>query len=399
MGVNVSGVLYRNFSTTWTDIDKQLIESENFGRQLRFSNLMRDELAATLQNNMSPNDKVVAILDLVKEKIQWNDENALYINDARKAVREGKGTSAEMNAILICLLRDAGFDAYPVVMSMRSRGRIFSAFPSLSELNYFLTGVDIDGKPAYIDASYRYGTVNMIPPDCMVQEARCVFRDKPAVWVDLHELGRNVVVTSIIASFNEDGKLSGTVQKDLTGAPCMSYSRMIDRQKDIEDTRVEMETELNVRISNLEQGKPQNAFVTEKFSFESNEVVSGDEFIYLNSLIFPYIKDNPFKAETRKLPVEYSYPYDHIMSVILTIPDGYELDEIPDSEMITLLDNRQISYAYQTQQNGRNIQITQRVTVRQTLYPATEYQHIRDFWAHLTNKNSTQLVLKREITL
>jgi hypothetical protein len=299
-----------------------------------------------------------------------------------------------MNAALICLLRDAGFTAYPVVMSLRSHGRIFSAFPTQKALNYFLTGVDIDGKPAYMDASYKYGTVNVIPSDCMIQEARCIFVDKPSVWVDLHELGKNSYKNVILAKFNEDGKLTGTVQKQMVGVPGMTYFRKVDKQKSVEDTQSEMETELNVRISNLEQGQPENVSVTEKFSFESNEVASGEEFIYINPLIFPHIKDNPFKAETRKLPVEYPYPYEHSTTVNLLIPDDYELDEVPTPEIITL-GNQQISYSYQIQKIEKNIQLNQRITVRQTLYPTMEYQNIRDFWAHIANKNNAQLVLKR----
>ena len=394
MSVRVPGAFYKDFSVSWADIDKQLTENEKFGKQLRVSNLMKDELKAALKDEMSSNDKVVAILDLVKSTIQWNDENALYIDNVRKAVKDGKGSSAEMNAALISLLCDAGFDAYPVVMSMRSRGRIFSPFPTLKSLNYFLTGVNIDGKPAYMDAADKYGTVNVIPIDCMVEEARCIFRDKPATWVDLHELGRNASRINILAKFNEDGKFTGDAQRVLTGAPCVAYCRKVDKQKSAEDAQAEMETELNARISSLEQGTPQNASVTERFSFESNEAISDNDFIYLNPLIFPYMKENPFKAETRKLPVEYPFPYEHVISVNLLTPDGYELDEAPDNDVTTLGD-KQISYTYQIQKVEKNIQIFQRIIVRQTLYPAMEYEHIRDFWAHIADKNNAQLVFKR----
>jgi hypothetical protein len=156
-----------------------------------------------------------------------------------------------------------------------------------------------------------------------------------------------------------------------------------------------METELNVRIANLEQGHPENVSVKEQFSFESNETASGEEFIYINPLIFPHIKENPFKAETRKLPVEYSYPYDHVTTVNLLIPDGYELDEAPSPEIFTL-GNQQITYSYQIKKIENNIQLNQRITVRQTLYPTMEYQNIRYFWAHIVNKNNAQLVLKRK---
>jgi len=394
MSVNVPGVFYKSYSVNWTDIDKQLMENEKFGRQLSVSHLMKDELADVLKNNLSSNEKVVAILDLVKSKIQWNNENTLYIDNVRKAIKDGKGSSAEMNAALISLLRDAGFDAYPVVMSLRSRGRIFSPFPSLKSLNYFLTGVDIDGKSAYLDASYKYGAVNMVHTDCMVEEARCIFRNKPATWVDLHELGRNVSMVTIMAEFNEDGYLTGTVQRQMTGTPSIPYYSKVDKQKSVDDTRAEMETELNMRISNLEQCEPQNSSVMEKFSFENNEVIFDYEFYYVNPLIFPYLTENPFKAETRKLPVEFPFPYEHFMVVNVMVPDGYQLDEMPDSEIITLGD-KQMSYTYQTQKNGNTVQVIQRITVRQTLYSEKEYQNLRDFWAHIADKNNAQLVLKR----
>jgi len=394
MSLSVPGVIYKNFTATWADIDRQLMENEQFGKQLSNSNLMKDELNAVLKDNMSQNDKVVAILDLVKSKIQWNDERVLYIENVRKAVRDGKGSSAEMNAALICLLRDAGFDAFPVVMSLRSRGRIFSPFPTLKSLNYFLTGVIIDGKPVYVDASNKYGSIDVIPVDCMVQEARCIFKDKPGTWVDLHELGRNATVITVLVKFNEDGYLSGDVQRQMIGAPCMSYVQKVDKQKSVDDTRAEMETELNVRITDFEQGEPQNATVKERFSFEKNDISLGSEFIYLNSLFFPSIKENPFKAETRTLPVEHPFPYNHTISVSFTVPDGYELVELPASEIFELGD-KQISFTYQTQKAGHNVQIVQRIAVRQTLYPATEYQHIRDFWARIADKNNAQLVLKR----
>ncbi len=392
--VEVPGQIYKNFTVTWQDIDKLLTESEEFGRQLRFSGLMKEEMALTVNDGMSPATKAEAILNLVKEKIQWNDDNALYIGSVKKAVKEGKGTSAEMNAALICLLRDAGFDAYPVVMSLRSRGRIFSMYPSLKSLNYFITGVNIDGKPAYMDASHKYGTINVIPADCMVQEALCILKDKPAQWVDLHETGRNRYMTTVMAGFNDDGKLSGNVQKIMGGVPCMSYARMVDKQKSKDEYKAKMETDANISISELEQGTPQNASVTETFSFASNDVMSGDEYIYVNSLIFPYFKDNPFKAETRKLPVEYPYPYDHMMSVTLMIPKGYTAEEVPGAEKITLGDN-QIVYSYHTKKDTSMIQIVQRVSVRQTLYSAQEYEHVRDFWTHIVNKNNAQIVLKR----
>ncbi len=394
MSVNIPGSFYRKFSTTWADIDKQLMDNDNFGRQLRFSNLMKDELSGALNDTMTSRHKVEAILSLVKEKIQWNEKDVLYIDNVKKAIKDGIGTSAEMNAALICLLRDAGFDAYPIVLSLRSNGRIFSMFPTTKSLNYFIVGVDVGGETMYMDASYKLGAVDVISTDCMVQEARCIFKDRPGEWVDLHAFGRNGYMTNIVAKFNEDGKLSGTVQRTMSGVPCMSYYRTVNDQKSVEEYKENRERVLDVNISELEQGKPQDVSVTEKFSFENDNIVLGDDYLYINSLIFPHIEDNPFKAEIRKLPVEYPYPYELVQSVTFVIPEGYELEEVPNAEKVTLGD-KQISYSYLIQPGERTIQILQRLSLMQTLYPAMEYEHLRDFWARIADKNNSQLVLRR----
>lgn len=391
----IVGVTYKNFSVTWQDIDKQLMEDERFGKQFRFSNLMKEEMAKAIDVSMTPEQKINAVLNLVKAKVQWDERNVLYIDNVRKALKEGKGSSAEMNALLICLLRDAGFEAYPVVMSLRSRGRIFSAFPTQKSLNYFLTGVDIDGKSVYMDASDKYGAVNVIPMNCMVQEARCVLDEgKPSRWVDLHDIGRNGTLKNITAKFNEEGKLSGTVSETYSGIPYVRYCTLTDKQKSADDYRETLETKLNISISDLEQGKPQGASVSEKYSFENNNIVLGDDYIYLDALIFPYIDENPFKAESRKLPVEFPYPYDYVMTTTIELPEGYEVEEIPVAERITLGD-RQINFNFAARQQDRILQVTQRITLRETVYPVQQYEHVRDFWAHIADKNTAQLVLKR----
>jgi hypothetical protein len=78
------------------------------------------------------------------------------------------------------------------------------------------------------------------------------------------------------------------------------------------------------------------------------------------------------------------------------IPNGYVLDETPSPEIITLGD-QQISYSYQTQKNNatNTVLIVQRITVKQTLFPAIDYKEVRDFWALIAGKNNAQLVLKR----
>ncbi|MDR2037920.1 MAG: DUF3857 domain-containing protein [Bacteroidales bacterium] len=394
-GVVVPGVIHENFSTNWQNIDATLMDDQSFGRQLKLSNLMKDELSSAIKDITSPKEKIEAILHLVKQKIQWNDNNVLYIDNVKKAIKDGVGSSAEMNAALLSLLRDAGFNAYPVVLSLRNRGRIFSMYPSLKSLNYFIVGVDIDGEKSYLDASYKYGGIDLVSPDCMVQEARCIYFDRPGNWVDIHEIGRNIVVTTIQVAFNEEGKLSGTMEQKMNGIPCAIYRYRVDKQKSVEDYIQEIENKRNITVSDLQQGEPKGVDVTETYTFEINDITLGGDYIYINSLIFPEMKENPFKEETRKLPVEYPYPFDSYIIVKFTIPEGYAIEELPSNERIFFDEKKSITYTYLGQKIENQINATQRFNMKRTLYSSLEYEVLRDFWTKVSSKNNEQLILKK----
>lgn len=395
-GVSFPGVLYKSFSTTWEDIDKLLLDHEDFGRQFRYSNLLKDEMGELLKPEMKNSEKISAILQLVKDKVTWNDENTLMVESVKDALKNGKGSSGDMNALLICLLKDAGFDAYPVVMSLRDHGRLFIGHPSLKSLNYFIVGVNIDGNPAYIDASSKYGDINVIPVNCMVQQARPIQKDKVSKWVDLQNTKKNSTISNQIIRFNSEGVLTGKVQKFRSGVARVIHCLDIDKEKDIDAYKNKIESNLDIKISEYEVSgnKQPSSSTKELYSFENQNITLGDEHIYMNPLIFPFITENPFKAETRVLPVEFSYPYEHSQTITIYIPDGYIVDEIPTSEKVSLNDG-DITYSYLIKNTDKAIQVSQVISVKRTIYSSLDYKHLRDFWAFITNKNTSQVVLKR----
>jgi hypothetical protein len=44
------------------------------------------------------------------------------------------------------------------------------------------------------------------------------------------------------------------------------------------------------------------------------------------------MKTNAFKSETRILPIEFAFPYEQRIGVTITLPDDYEVEELPASE-------------------------------------------------------------------
>jgi len=390
--------IYQTYSNTWATVDEKLLEHSNFGKQLNHK-FFKEELASLFTSEMTNSDKVRAIYNMVKTKVKWNDKNNFWIDNPRDALRKGLGSSAEINAILISALREAGFNAYPVAMSRRNIGRIPLTHPTIDNFNYFIAAVDLDDNPVYMDASSKYGDLNVMSSSCLSDFARSIRGKNISSWIDLTKISKGTATTAMIARFNEQGILSGNIQEAIgnqTGyALRNTYAQSANEQEFIDKLASSQNIEVSSHeIQNVED--PGKAVLL-AYEFTKKSVMAEGDYIYFNPLIIPLFSENPFKEEDRKLPVEFSYPYDHRITVFIEIPDGYQVDELPKSSRISLGEDNKATYQYLIAEDKDNhrISMSVRFTLNDVIYVQKDYPLLRDFFLHLVTSNNEQVVLKK----
>ena len=114
--------------------------------------------------------------------------------------------------VLLSVLKDAGINAYPILISRRSQGRIPYTYPSFDILNTFIVAAKTsDGNLYYMDGSAVYGGLNMLPTDLLVDRARVFEETITDKWVDLTKISKNQSVYLIKSSIDKDGTLSGSL--------------------------------------------------------------------------------------------------------------------------------------------------------------------------------------------
>ena len=115
---------YKPYSQKWEDVDNQLLKPENtqFGKYLSFTNPFRPETKQAYNSEMSFEEKIICAFQILKKKMAWNGRYQLYSKKLEKVIKKGSGSNADLNFILISILKDFGLEAYPVVMSRRSSG-------------------------------------------------------------------------------------------------------------------------------------------------------------------------------------------------------------------------------------------------------------------------------------
>ena len=157
-GLEVPGALYENFTTSWEEIGRRLMGDEDFGNRIKRACHIKDLVPTSgVGEETDVVKKMAAIYTALKGRLKWNGEYKLYAESASKTLKDGSGSNADLNFILLGAYREAGLDARPVVMSRRTRGRLPLSHPSVNKLNTFVVGV-VDGQTVhFIDASVEDG--------------------------------------------------------------------------------------------------------------------------------------------------------------------------------------------------------------------------------------------------
>lgn len=116
---------FKEYTTTWPKIIKELMNHEKFGGYLNRKNYSKDVIEMP-EDTMEPELKMLKIFNQVKNKLKWDGKYDNYTVDTspKNVIERGSGNSAEINLILLSLLNTAGFDASPVLVSTRKMENI-----------------------------------------------------------------------------------------------------------------------------------------------------------------------------------------------------------------------------------------------------------------------------------
>lgn len=393
---------YKPYSQKWEDVDNQLLKPENtqFGKYLSFTNPFRPETKQAYNSEMSFEEKIICAFQILKKKMAWNGRYQLYSKELEKVIPKGNGSNADLNFILISILKDFGLEAYPVVLSRRSSGMLPYNFPSLQKLNTFIVAVyDINKqKYVFLDGSMNVPALNILPLELSVNKARIL---SPKVkeekkWVNVMALADNKSFMKIEARM-EGNQVKGHRSTILYGQEAVEYQANEKHKQDSIVSAPESNTSQKnkLTVTNLKVKKQENdwALIEEEFDFVL-QTDQTDSHLYINPMLFPQLKSNPFIQTERVLPIEFPYPYKFTMLTTLTLPEGYEVEETPQPQVIrTEGDGLQCKYMIQRQ--GNTISLNYIFHLKEPIFLTEQYKQLQELWTKVIEKNNALIVLKK----
>lgn len=387
---------YKTIATDWATVTKTIYDSDNFGVELNKTGYFEDDLKTLLVGLNSREEKIAAVFNFVKSKMKWDEYNSYYTDKGvRKAYKDMTGNVAEINLMLTAMLRYAGLEANPVLVSTRANG--VALFPNRSAYNYVIAAVEIESGLVLMDATSKYALPNILPIRDLNWFGRMIRKDGTSAEVDLMPKMISRDVVNLIATINADGTIDGKVKDQYFDYNAYAFrDSYADLSKETLIEKMEKADKgLEIGEYDFTNKNELSAPIVETYSFKHNNSVEiiGDK-MYFSPLLTFAITENPFKQEAREYPVDFSYPYQDKYLMNITIPDGYVVETLPQSVSIPMSDNKG-SLKYMITNKNKQIQLSVTMEINSAIISSDYYEELKGFYAEVVKKQTEKVVLKK----
>lgn len=380
---------------SWEDLVKELRKNEFFGSDLNKNNNWLDELLVAANAKSGTDlEKAKKLYEYIRDHYECIDDEAKYMSQAsQKTIKSQKGNVADINLLLTLALRYIGLDANPSLLSTRDNGKPNETFPMLSDYNYVIAHLKLDGKTYCLDATNPLG-FGQLMKKCYGGSGRLI-ADVPVIVPLYTDSIQEKSVSSVFLVNDTDGKLSGHYSSVQGPINSQQYRYAITK------------TGAEGMITNIKAAFPEGYHFSNEgvdsvtqleeplllhfdfdFKFES-------DVVYFNPMMIDAITDNPFAAEQRFYPVEMDYCTDDTYILNMEVPAGYKIDEIPKSTRVTFNDDEGF-YEYLVQSDGERIMLRSRIKINKATFQPEEYDSLREFYAFVVQKMQEQIVFKKQ---
>jgi hypothetical protein len=389
----------KTIQATWPEYMATLLNRLDFVNEMENTGeWWPDEMKQVLKGARTETDIAKAIYGYVSTRFTYNEEESGKNSPLIKVAVAKTGTMLELNLILVAMLRYAGLQADPVMLSTREHGYSLEEFPVAGQFNYLVCRVRADEDDWLLDATHPLLGFGKLPYQCYNGQARVLNREATLIRLSPDQL-------------NESDNMNVEISLNKTGSPhwtsgvnhqygffASELVRKKIKKEGVEVLRkaLEVEEKAGGVLKDLviaPSDKP-GSLLEVKYTVET--AASKDGLIYVTPVLVSYFRQNPLKSAERKYPVELPYKISQQYTVIIQVPDGYRVEEMPAALSTGINDNKDAAFDYQVTEANGKITIHYSIDITKTLFKPEEYNTLRDLFNKIAAKLEEQVVFKKQ---
>lgn len=326
----------------------------------------------------------------LKDRMKWNGELGIIADRPLKEVFDSKtGSVAELNLLFIAFLRQAGVDANPVLLRTVELGKLNMALPQISQFNYLVAYTRIQNTDVLMDISEPCLEPGLLRVSCLNGKGLNVnsrFED----WIDLE--GKRTASNRITIQAEIRGdSLTGFVVENRKNyfalEDCINFNK--GREIIKYDSSIVITDVTYAKMDSLLSGN----VITVKLDASKLMENEGQSF-NLYPFWFESIDENPFVEKNRRYPVIFPYLFNYTWNFSVTLPEGYKLSNLPDSETIATPDNM-LRFVYTAKQMSNIIQVTAQLSTLIRSFDPGAYEDLSSFYEDIIKKMQEPVKIKK----
>lgn len=393
----LTSILNRPVNSTWAQITEELLNDESFGLQLKKNILKNLALATELKSLTTEKEKIQAVYKFVKKTVTWNGRNSIRCRDGLKtALENNTGNSAEVNLLLINLLRDAGITAYPILVSTRPNGKVNAIFPFIYQFDNVYVYTEANEKAFILDATNPYNPDFMVPWDVQFTDGFIV-DTKIGQFISLSDTKHRFKINTFLqAEIDEQGIMKGSASVlafEYAKNQCLS-SLSKGKEKYVTDYFKEPHPDFKIDSVSIKNEKVDSLPLENTITFQT-QLNNSAEYYFVNTNLFAQLEKNEFISDQRFTDIEFGFVQYYNMIGTIRFPGSMEPEELPKNIKMIMPDTSIIMQRF-IEKNENSISFRITLEIKRPTYYAEEYPDFKAFYAVLFDKLNEQIVFKKK---
>lgn len=380
--------------TSWEKLASEYMSNIDFLGRKAFAKKQVEQILDGSENNW---EKIQKIYDYVRLNVKWDGKLRIYPKkSAPKILEEQTANSAEMNFLLVLMLREAGLKVNPALARTNDRGLMQIKYPLMSQFNQVLACVEVFGKKVFLNAVSKFRPYDLLAVRDLNFRAFVLDKKSPQ-WEKIVPFDRNR--QNILVEYNLTDIENPTCKfasQESGYYAASSRSRLANGQKENWLKRYINITELDIDedIIELENEEDVNKPLKGEASFPIGEDWDlNSELIYLTP--FPaQVRKNPFLAETRQYKIDFNYKRSQTINVKIILPKECSVEDFPQSKAITL-PNDGGKFTLASRVSGNELQMRAYYSINKPNFSKDYYPYLRAFFSEISTLLNAQVVIKK----
>lgn len=322
------------------------------------------------------------------------------VNNVEDVLKKGYANGGEITWLYLALVRAAGFEAYPVLVSRRDRHFFNRALMNRWELDDNVVLVKLNGKDIYLDPGTAFTPFGYLPWSETGVHGLKLDKDG-GTWVQtsMPESAASRVERKANLKLNDTGSLEGKLTVTFSGLDAL-WRRLEEKHEDALHRKNFLEDEIKsyvpVGIDVELTNKPDWESSSKTFEAEYDLKVPGwasgsGRRLFLPAGLFGGPERHVFEHSDRVHPIYFHYPSEKVDDVTIELPPGWHVNNIPPLQN---LDAKAARYNLKVENTKDTLHLTRRMTMDLVLVDQKLYPTLRSFFQGIRNGDDQQIVLQ-----